>query len=201
MEWSSPSYILVHIQPLLEKCICGIAHVNHLLKCKNKVLGMEKLLKGWGNSVGKGHSVSPGILSSQGVANVTTVTFNYILVIVFLFPLNVGVRPCFHCTVLVTVYKVHTSCFNDTVVSSCYRFHTFFCMMQVLQFLKVSLELSLQTTYYMLVTQIVPVKQNLHMLQIFFRITSWKKQSFDFSLIQLNEELALACNSCTGGNY
>ena len=32
------------------------------------------------------------------MANVTTVTFNYILVAVFLFPLNVGVSPCFHCT-------------------------------------------------------------------------------------------------------
>ena len=28
----------------------------------------------------------------------TTVTFNYILVAVFLFPLNVGVSPCFRCT-------------------------------------------------------------------------------------------------------
>ena len=33
------------------------------------------------------------------MANVTAVTFNYILVIVFLFPLNVGVSPCFHFTV------------------------------------------------------------------------------------------------------
>ena len=30
------------------------------------------------------------------MANV--ITFNYILVAVFLFPLNVGVSPCFHCT-------------------------------------------------------------------------------------------------------
>ena len=37
------------------------------------------------------------------MVNVTTVTFNYILVIVFPFPLNVGVSPCFHCTVLVPV--------------------------------------------------------------------------------------------------
>ena len=37
------------------------------------------------------------------MANVTTVTFDYILVIVFLFPLNVGVSLCFHCTVLVPV--------------------------------------------------------------------------------------------------
>ena len=43
------------------------------------------------------------------MANVTTVTFNYIFVIVFLFPLNLGVRPSFHCTVLVSVYRVYTS--------------------------------------------------------------------------------------------
>ena len=47
-----------------------------------------------------------GIFSGWGVANVTTVIFNYILVIVFLFPLNVGVSPCFHCTVLVPAYRV-----------------------------------------------------------------------------------------------
>ena len=48
------------------------------------------------------------------MANVTIVTFNYILVIEFLFPLNVGVvSPCFHCTVLVHVYRVHTSCFHN----------------------------------------------------------------------------------------
>ena len=41
--------------------------------------------------------------SSWGLANVTIVTFNYILVIVLLFPLNVGVSTCFHCTVLVSV--------------------------------------------------------------------------------------------------
>ena len=52
---------------------------------------MEKLLKGrrgpkkGGDSVGKGDAVSLGIFSSWGVANVTTVTFKYILVIVFLF--------------------------------------------------------------------------------------------------------------------
>ena len=67
---------------------------------------MGKMVKGRGDS---------------SVANVTTVTFNYILVIVFLFPLNVGVSPCFHCTVLVPVYKVYTSCFHNTVVSSCYN--------------------------------------------------------------------------------
>ena len=43
------------------------------------------------------------------MANVITVTFNYILVIVFLFPLNVGVSLCFHCTVLGPVYRVCTS--------------------------------------------------------------------------------------------
>ena len=50
-------------------------------------------------------------------------TFNDILVIV-LFPLNVGVSPCFHCTVLVPVYRVYSSCFHNTVVSSSYRLHT-----------------------------------------------------------------------------
>ena len=43
------------------------------------------------------------------------------MVIVFLFPLNVDVSPCFHCIVL----WVYTSCFHNTVVSSCYRLHTF----------------------------------------------------------------------------
>ena len=79
-----------------------------------------------------GDSVSLGIFPSWGVANVTIVTFNYILVIVFLFPLNVGVSPCFHCTVLVPVYRVYTSCFLNTVVSSCYRLHNSVCTMQVL---------------------------------------------------------------------
>ena len=82
-------------------------------------------------------AVSLGIFSSWAVANVTTVTSNYILVIVFLFPLNVGVSPCFHCTVLVPVYRVHTSCFHNAVVSSCYRLHTFVCMMQVLRLVSV----------------------------------------------------------------
>ena len=65
---------------------------------------MENLLKGRGDPKKGGiiqereDAVSLGIFSSWGVANVTTVTFNYILVIVFLFPLNVGVSPCFHCT-------------------------------------------------------------------------------------------------------
>ena len=92
--------------------------------------GMEKLLKDMedpkkgGNSVRKEGCCQSGHFSSWGVANVTTVTFNYILVIVFLFSLNVGVSPCFHCTVLFPVYKVYTSCLHNTVVSSCYRWHT-----------------------------------------------------------------------------
>ena len=67
-------------------------------------------------------AVSLVILSDWGVANV--LTSNYILVIVFLFPLNVGVSPCFHCTDLVLAYRVYTYCFHNTVVSSCYRLHT-----------------------------------------------------------------------------
>ena len=70
-----------------------------------------------------GDAFSLGIFSSWGVANLTTVTFSYILVMVFLFPLNIGVSPCFNCTVLVPVYRVYTCCFNNTVVSSCYRLH------------------------------------------------------------------------------
>ena len=72
-----------------------------------------------------GDAVSLGIFSSWGVANVTTVTLNYILIIVLLFALNVGVSPCFHCSVLGPVYRMYTSCFHNTVVSSCYRLHTF----------------------------------------------------------------------------
>ena len=68
--------------------------------------------------------VSLSVFSIWGVANVTIVTFNYILVIVFTFLLNVGVSPCFHCTLLVFVYRVYTSFFHNTVVSSCYRLHT-----------------------------------------------------------------------------
>ena len=65
---------------------------------------MGKFLKGRGDPKKggfcrkAGDAVSLGIFSSWGVANV--LTFNYILVIVFLFPLNVGVSHCFHCTVL-----------------------------------------------------------------------------------------------------
>ena len=86
--------------------------------------GMEKLLKGGGNPK-KGEILQERgeccIFSSWGVANVITVTFNYI---VFLFPLNVGVSPSFHSTVVVPVCRVYTSCFYNTVVSSCYRLHT-----------------------------------------------------------------------------
>ena len=93
---------------------------------------MEKLLKGRenpkkGEFCRKGGMllvVSLGIFSCWGVANVTAVTFNYILVIVFLFLLNVGVSPCFHCTLSVPVYRVYTSFFHNAVVSSCYRLHT-----------------------------------------------------------------------------
>ena len=80
--------------------------------------GMEKLLKGRGDpKKGRfcrkwGDADSLAIFSSWGVANVITVTFNYILVIVFLFPLNVGVSPCFHGTVSVPVYRVYSSCFS-----------------------------------------------------------------------------------------
>ena len=100
--------------------------------------GMEKLLKDrgilrrGGFCRKGGDPVILGIFSSFGVANVATVTFNYILVIVFLFPLNVGVSSCFHCTVLVRVYRVYTSSFHNTVVSSCYSLHTSVCTMQVL---------------------------------------------------------------------
>ena len=94
---------------------------------------MEILLMGRGDpkkeeedSAGKeGDVVSLGISSSWVVANVTTVTFNYILVKVSLFPLNVDVSHCFHETVLGPVYRVNTSCIPNTVVSSNYRLHTF----------------------------------------------------------------------------
>ena len=60
----------------------------------------------------------------QRKVNVTTVTFNYILFIVFLFSLNVGVSPSFHGTVLVPVYRVYNSSFHNKTVSSCYALHT-----------------------------------------------------------------------------
>ena len=88
---------------------------------------MEKLLiaKGQGGFCRKGgDAVGQAIFSIWGVADITTVTFNCILLIVFPFPMNLGVSPCFHCTVLVLVYRVHTFCFHNTVVSSCYRLHT-----------------------------------------------------------------------------
>ena len=66
------------------------------------------------------------------MANVTTITLNYALIIVFLFPLNVDVSPCFHSTVLVPVYRVYTFCFHNTVISFCYRLHTFVCMVKLL---------------------------------------------------------------------
>ena len=85
---------------------------------------MEKLLKGRGILQERGDVVSLGIFSTWGVENVTTVTFNCILFIVFLFLLIIVVSPCFHCTVLVPVYRVYTSCFHNKVVSSCYRLHS-----------------------------------------------------------------------------
>ena len=100
---------------------------------------MERLLMGRGDtkkegehSVGKERdAVSLGISSSWGVANVITVTFNYILLKASLFPLNVDVSPCFHGTVLAPVCRVNTSCIPNAVVSSCYRLHTA-CILQVL---------------------------------------------------------------------
>ena len=94
---------------------------------------MERLLMGRGtlrrkgeDSVGKEEdAVSLGISSSWGVANKTTVTFNYILVKLSLFPLNVDVSPRFHEIVLAPVYRVYTPCIPNTVVSSSYRLHTF----------------------------------------------------------------------------
>ena len=64
---------------------------------------MEKLLKGRGHPkkgrfCRKGGMLLNWVFFLAGVANVTTVTFNYILVAVFLFPLIVGVSPCFQCT-------------------------------------------------------------------------------------------------------
>ena len=61
---------------------------------------MGKLLKGRGDSVGKGEMLLVWLFFLAGdVANVIfnclILTFNYILVIVFLFPLNVGVSHCF----------------------------------------------------------------------------------------------------------
>ena len=65
---------------------------------------MENFLKGRGYPKKGGFcrkggdAVSLDIFSSWDVADV--LTFNYILVIVFLFPLNVGASHSFHCAVL-----------------------------------------------------------------------------------------------------
>ena len=87
-----------------------------------------------------GHVKSLGIFSGCGVANVTTATFNYILVKVFLFPLNVGVSPCFHCSfssclqgvfflfpyqLLVSSYRLHTSCLHYGGFTSCFSLKMF----------------------------------------------------------------------------
>ena len=103
--------------------------------------GIEKLLKGRGNPK-EGFCRKEGCcqsvyFSSWGVANVTTVIFNYILVIVLRFPLIAGVSPCFHCTALVPVYRMYTSYFHNAVVRSCYRPHTSVCLMQVLRLVSV----------------------------------------------------------------
>ena len=57
----------------------------------------------------------------------------------FLFSLNVGVSPCFHCTVLVPVDRVYTCCFHNTVNSFCCRLHTSVCMMQLLLLVSVGI--------------------------------------------------------------
>ena len=91
--------------------------------------GIEKLLKGRGILRRYGFCRKGGMLlfwvfflAAVWENNYCT-TFNDILVIV-LFPLNVGVSPCFHCTVLVPGCRVYTACFYNKVVSSCYRLHT-----------------------------------------------------------------------------
>ena len=82
---------------------------------------MQKLLKGSRYSKNEGDfvvtkdAVSLTIFSSWGGANVTTVTFNYILVIVSLFPLNVGVSPCFHHTVVLIYLKMCQSGVDERV--------------------------------------------------------------------------------------
>ena len=122
----------------------GVGGIDLTKNPKKGEGGMQKLLKGRGDPKKGGFcrkggdTFSMGIFSSWGVVNVTTVTFNQILVIVFLFPLNVGVSPCFHCTMysfssyLQDVYFLYTSCFHNTVVSSCYRLHTSVRIIQVL---------------------------------------------------------------------
>ena len=67
--------------------------------------------------------------------------------------------------------------------------------------MKVSVELSLQITYYMLITfKIVPVNQNYAFYKCFGVISSKNRVLIYFSLIQLNVELVLAFNSYAGGN-
>ena len=96
------------------------------------LMGREDRKKEREHSVGKEEdALSLGISSSWGAANLITVTFNYILVKVCLFPLNVDVSPCFHGTVLAPVYRVNTCCIPNTDLSSCYRLHTV-CILQVL---------------------------------------------------------------------
>ena len=101
--------------------VVGIDLTKNSKKVEMEKLKVRGILRR-GDSVGNGGAVSWGIFSSWCVANV--LIFNYILVIVFPFPSNVDVSPCFHCTVLVPVYRVYTSSFHDTVVSFCYRLHT-----------------------------------------------------------------------------
>ena len=91
--------------------------------------GMENCWRVTG-IIGREDALILGIFFSWDVPNVTSVTFNYVLVILFLFPLNEGVSPYFHCTVLVPLYRVYTSCFHNSNVSFCCMLHTFVCMMQ-----------------------------------------------------------------------
>ena len=65
-----------------------------------------------------GDPVSLGIFSTWGVVNVPT--FNYTLIIVFLFPLLVGVTP-FPLYSFCSCLQVYTYWFHNTVVSSSYR--------------------------------------------------------------------------------
>ena len=96
-----------------------------------KKVEMEKLLKDKGdpkkgrNSLGKRGMQLIWVFFLSGCGKCDYLTFNYTLVVVFFFPLNVGVSPRFHCSVLLPVYRMYTSCFHITVVSSCYRLHTF----------------------------------------------------------------------------
>ena len=88
-----PQYIGTSSNPCIFK---GVGEGGIDLTKDPKKGGMAKLRKDRRDCVRKGDAVSLGICSSWGVANVTTVTFNYILVIVFLFLLNVGVSLGFH---------------------------------------------------------------------------------------------------------